>query len=56
MKPPKVDRGASDEKARAAPTVKPQQEERKRGGWGNNNGVRSNSNSGMQKVNPPAAV
>ena len=35
MKPPKVDRGGSDEKARAAPVVKPQQEEKKRGGWGN---------------------
>ena len=56
MKPPKVDRGASDEKAKVAPAVKPQQEEKKRGGWGNNAGPRSNSNNGNAKANPPAPV
>jgi hypothetical protein len=55
MKPPKVDRGGSDEKARANPGIKPQPEEKKRGGWGNNAGPRSNSNNGMQKANPASA-
>jgi hypothetical protein len=61
MKPPKAaDRGGSDEKIRATPGIKPSQlqqpEEKKRGGWGNNAGPRSNSNNGNAKANPPAPV
>jgi len=47
VKPPRADIGNSNEKARGMPpqAKQPAQEERKRGGWGNN-GPRSNSNAG----------